>query len=266
MGVAESPPDASRPVDFADAARSALFPLDEPIPLPAAFADASDFVSSNSDGAISTFRELHLSRLERLGTQFDSETDWRRSFCQEFLRPETGRLHVALCPHAGGFLGINASEWLILLSAGFPLTGTLPLQRASPREKAPSNPPGPEESVLFNKAKRFAYRAHRAPVRSASALWEEAMEQADAGRLTPHRYSRRRGTSPALRNTIAISLFDLAYPMMTNSGCDEMEDSLTNTACQILTPRNALRAGSYFGILFSLTLQIAPMGFRQGRP
>ena len=107
-GVAEASPGASGPVDFADAAYSAIFPLAEPIPSPVDFADALDFAPSNSDGAISKFLRLKLSRLEQLATQFDSETAWRYSFCPGLLRPATGKLHLALCALAGGiFSGLT---------------------------------------------------------------------------------------------------------------------------------------------------------------
>ena len=121
----------------------------------------------------------------KLATQFDSETAWRYSFCPEFLRPATGKLHVALLPHVGDFLGANASEWSMQFAAVFPLKGAISQQHTFPREKVPSNPPGPAESLRFNETERFVYRSRRAPGRIASALWEEAMWQVDAGRLNP---------------------------------------------------------------------------------
>ena len=139
----------------------------------------------NLDGSISTFRGKQLLRLEQLATQFGSENARRYSFFPEFLRPATGRLRVALCAQAGDFLGISDSEWLMQFAAGFPRKGTLSQQHTFKREKVPSNPPVPAESLLINNTKRFVYRARRSPARFASALWREAMGQFDAGRQTP---------------------------------------------------------------------------------
>ena len=63
--------------------------------------------------------------------------------------------------------------------------GALSQQRTFKREKDPSNPPVPAESLLINNTERFVYRARRSPARFASALWREAMGQVDAGRNAP---------------------------------------------------------------------------------
>ena len=237
MGIRESFPDTSEPVNFIRRAGSAPVPLNEPVPLPGDFRDAIRLTVSNSYVAIGEFRAKQLGHLELLASLSSQQTDPWYSFTPDSIRPATGKLHVALCVHLADFLGISATAWFTQFVFGFPLTGALSQRFTFPVDtKINARPVGPS-SLFQDKASRFISRARRAPVRHADALWADAMAQVGDGWITDPRVLDSQGNFEAEPDTPIINAYRFGVPQDSKlRGCDDLKDSRTNTACVVQTP------------------------------
>ena len=236
-GVIESFSDASSPVDFADRACHASFPLATPFPLPRDVSDALDFASNNSDELVNAFRNRQLSILEDLAIACEAETSRWYSFTPPFLAPATMTFHVALCAHLSDFLGINAIDWLMQFAVGFPLTGTLSQRFTFPLDTSTALPPVHAESLFATKTTRFVSRARRSSAKNAAALWNEAMSQVQEGWLTPPEILDTAGNFANDPLTPCNVAFRFGVQQEDKlRGCDDLKDSLTNTACRVASP------------------------------
>ena len=184
-GAIESFADSTSPMDFADRACVAPFPLAAPFPIPEDVGDAIDFVSHNSDLAINEFRNRQLFHLQELANACEADTARWYSHTPDFIASATGGFHVALCAQLANFLGLNATDWLMQFAIGFPLTGILPQRHTFPLDGGVAGSPVHPESLFSAKTARFVARARRSHVKHAAVLWEEALSQVREGWLSP---------------------------------------------------------------------------------
>ena len=236
-GIIESAPSSAGPVNFLNHALSAAFPLAEHTPLPFDFMEAVDFVSAGPPSTVHSFRESQLAHLERLARQFQPDTDRWYNTAPDFIRPATGHLHVALCAQLAEFLDLSATPWLSQFVTGFPIVGVVSQCSTSPLD--PNTPTtAPDPALLFQSAPdRFVARARRSPVKFASDLWDEAMEQVAAGWLTPPALLNAMGRFAHDPDTPCNIAFRFGVPQDGKlRGCEDLKDSGTNAMCVVRSP------------------------------
>ena len=132
---------------------------------------------------------------------------------------------------------MGGARWILQFVVGFPLVGCLQQSRAFPLDTTDpvdfTNP----DALFPTSSIRFMSRAPRAVTRHAEHLWEEALVQVSEGWLTapePMDQNRRFQEHPLGQCNIAFRLGVEQADKLR--GCDDLKDSLNNTACAVRTP------------------------------
>ena len=182
-----------------------------------------------------TNRQMH--HLRTIAEECRSETRRLYSATSPFILPATGKIHIALLAHLLDYTGMSGPKWILQFVVGFPLSGCLHQSRTfATDDDSPFTFVDPD-TLFASSPHRLKTRSPRAVSRHAEQLWAEALKQVDEGWLTPpgplgansHFLDRPRGEcNIAFR--FGVEQTDKLR------GCDDLKDSLTNTACAIRTP------------------------------
>ena len=154
------------------------------VPLPRSILRAAEFIRDSNPEQVALFWDTHLRRLDGLlEASRDTQSAWTLLVPVQ-TAPAAGKLQLPALMALADQCGIGGSVWLQQFLFGFPLIGRLAQPRFYPTElKDARKRAEPVSKSLKTTASRFADRAKKSGFGNAKALWGEALEQCDKGRL-----------------------------------------------------------------------------------
>ena len=236
-GISEPFPDATTHMEHIKAALAAKFPLNEDIPIPTDLRIALEFNRDNSSRTVADFRTKQLNKLRVIAEECRQETERWYSFTDPKIASATGTVHIALLTHLSRFTRMRGTNWLMQFVTGFPIVGHLHQAGVYNTDDTPVPKLTSPESLFATKTARFKARAPRSVSRSSQQLWDEALQQAEAGWLSPPELLDSDGNFKDNPNEKCNIAFRFGVSQSDKlRGCDDFRDSMTNTACHISTP------------------------------
>ena len=236
-GISEPFPSVASYEAHVAAALGAPFPLHEPTPLPRDLSLALLFNRDNDIATVREFRNRQLTTLRTLAQESLTTTERMYAFTPAEIRPATGLVNIALLAHLLDFTGMGGTRWILQFIVGFPLTGRLHQSRAFPLDTDSPELFANPELLLPPNASRFRARSIRPCSRHAETLWAEAMSQVHEGWLNPPEVLDSDGNFLGHSGERCINAFRFGVQQSDKlRGCDDLKDSLTNTACTVRSP------------------------------
>ena len=236
-GIVEPSPNASSHEEHIEAALNANFPLRDPSPLPKDLELALTFNRDNELEKILEFRHKQMSFLCTIATECMNETERLYLETPEFIKPATGKVHIAFLAHLVKFTGMQGSKWALQFRDGFPMTGKLQQSGVFPFDASAKEDFTSPDSFFATNTVRFQPRAPHAVSRHATPLWREALEQVEAGWLTAPVPLSANGDLLEQKEEKCNIVFRFGSLQADKlRGCDDLRDSMTITACTIRTP------------------------------
>ena len=228
--------DASTREEFVDKAMDRPSPFAEVSPIPSDIRRSINFLSSNSPETIRSFWKRQMGHLKSLiSERQDRSNAWYASAPPE-LHKFHRRFPLGVWAAIMHFCGLGGSRWLAQFVYGFPITGKLSQKFAFPATTEKLSPTLSTADVLLSAPSRFARRsAHVSP--AAQGLWDEALQQVEAGWLDPPRRLSNSGKvvdCPSSPLNVAFR-FAVAQDSKVRA-CDDLKESLTNKMCAVTTP------------------------------
>ena len=236
-GIVESFPLASSYEEHIAGALRAAFPLHEPAPLPIDLKLALQFNRDNDPDAIKAFRSSQMEWVRSIATECKHITNILYRKTPPEIFPAAGKIHIALLSHLMEFTRMGGRRWVTQFATGFPMTGCLsqsgvfPLDTAIPEAFV-------DPKTLFHTCKsRFLARSSQAVSKKAQCLWDEALGQVKRGWVTTPEPLSPEGRFIARPHEECNIAFRFGAQQAGKlRGCDDLRDSLTNTACAVRSP------------------------------
>ena len=209
--------------------------LDSPLPMD--FRAALSWVEATPLGEIKEFWQSQLSALRSLALNPHCSSDNWYDMRPDFFKSAPRTLNIALIAQLTNFCGLGGHRWLEGYIRGFPITGIIRQSGVFPLTLKPDNPEPLEISELLEGSiDRFKARSKRRPPHS-QILWREALAQANSGWLDPPRLLDSSGRFADSPSTPIVNAFRFAVIQGEKiRACDDLKASLTNRACQVITP------------------------------
>ena len=236
-GIVDPLPTTSSYEEHIKGALNAAFPLHEPAPLPVDLEWALRFQCENDLATIQAYRSTQLAWVRKIAAECQHTTDELYRSTPSSIAPATGKVHIALLSHLMGFTQMKGRKWVTQFVTGFPMTGCLSQSGVFPLDPETPTTFTDPTTLFATSAERFATRSKRSVSRHTAALWEEAMAQVRDGWLSEPQPLNADGRFAARPEEECNIAFRFGVEQADKlRGCDDLRDSLTNTACTIRTP------------------------------
>ena len=236
-GVIDPLPLAKSYSAHLEGALNSPFPMAMDSPLPTDFKEALSWINSTPLDEIKSFWHSQLSALRSLALNPHCSSDSWYDMRPDFFKSAPRSLNIALLAQLASFSGLGGSKWLESYIKGFPITGIIRQSGVFPLTLKPDNPePLDTSELLEGSIERFKARSKRRPPHSQT-LWKEALAQVNAGWLDPPRLLDSSGRFEDSPSTPLVNAFRFAVIQGEKiRACDDLKASLTNRACQVITP------------------------------
>ena len=236
-GIVESFPLAPSYEEHIKGALQASFPLHEPAPLPLDLELALKFNRDSDPSAIREFRSSQMKWLRTIAEECTHITNILYRKTPAAILPATGKIHIALLSHLMEFTRMGGRKWVTQFATGFPMTGCLSQMGVFPLDPdTPTTYTDPKTLFSSNRT-RFMSRSLNAVSKKSQCLWDEALEQVNKGWLWPPEPLSPEGAFIARPEEECNIAFRFGVQQSDKlRGCDDLRDSLTNTACVVRTP------------------------------